>query len=269
MIKGDIDLTKDLDFYHDNYEKFKDNTVSGCCPWELDSAGILKIDNSTYSVPDQTVEYNNPPDVNLDVSTFQENSFIPTTTYVQPVSLQYNADNAISTISYNTQNRITDNYYIDYSDDQFINYAQITISGIESSTTYKLKWDTSAKLNYESEIDCFGYNKKEKFYKSIFAMLSEFEDRPKKHFPLIPWNNDDNGPMALQYYNRYHIIGLPWDIVENPKIKPNNYYHGIPWLDKLNHWVREDYIDELDGDVKDNTKFLTDTRWFHTSRNYI
>ena len=49
MIRGDIDLTKDLDFYHDNYEKFKDNTVSGCCPWELDSAGILKIDNSTLN----------------------------------------------------------------------------------------------------------------------------------------------------------------------------------------------------------------------------
>lgn len=264
MIMGDIDLTKDLDFYHDNSEKIKDKDISGCCPWELDSLGTVKIDNSTYIVPNQVVEYNDPPDVDLD-DTFQENSLISSTTHVQSVTFHYNGNSTISTISYNSQNQIIDNYYIDYAD-QYNTYAQITTVR-NGSIKYKLKWNASTKLDYKSEIDCFGYNKKEKWYKSIFAMPSEFEDRPKKYFPLIPWDNNDNGPTMFQYYISHHIIELPWDIVENLKDKSKNYYHGIPWLDKLNRWVREDYLDELDGDEKDNMNYLTDMTWFHTSQN--
>lgn len=52
MIRGDIDLTKDLDFYHDNSEKIKDNSVSSCCPWELDTESTINLTAETYLIPD-------------------------------------------------------------------------------------------------------------------------------------------------------------------------------------------------------------------------
>ena len=185
---------------------------------------------------------------------------------MQPVTFRYNGNTIISTISYNNnQNQIIDNYYIDYAD-QYTIYDQ-TVIVRNGSTKYKLKWNASPKLDYGSEIDCFGYHKKEKWNKSIFDMLSEFEDRPKKYFPLMPWDNEDNESIMFQYYNNHHFIELPWDNNDNIKDESKRYYHGIPWLDKLNRWVREDYLDELDGDIKDNMDYLTNMGWFHTSRN--
>ena len=66
MIRGDIDLTKDLDFYHDNSEKIKDNAVSGCCPWELNTESTITLSNNGYLISNQVADYNDPPDVDLD-----------------------------------------------------------------------------------------------------------------------------------------------------------------------------------------------------------
>ena len=272
MIRGDIDLTKDLDFYHDNSEKLKDKAVSGYCPWE-DTDSTITLSDNGYLISNQTVEYNDPPDVDLDEDTFQR-SYLSTST---PSSIQttYYDDNIVTTISYDDQVYTRDqftNYYLTYNN--FDNSSITILSNYRNNSTnkYTLKWKTtSAKLDYDSGIDCFGYNKRKNTYRSFpnSHVLDEFEDKPEKYYPKIPWDNNSFSFSFNYFQHDYstHCI-LPWDNRDR-KNETKKYYHGIPWLDKLNRWVREDYIDELNGYEKDNSKFLTDMRWFHTNRNRI
>lgn len=270
MIRGDIDLTKDLDFYHDNSEKLKDKAVSGYCPWEDVHSTITLSDNS-YLISNQIVEYNDPPDVDLDEDTFQR-SYLSTST---PSTIQttYYDDNIVTTISYDDQVYTRDqftNYYLTYNN--FDNSSITILSNSRSNYTnkYTLKWNASAKLDYDSGIDCFGYHKRKSTYTSFpnSDVLDAFEDKPEKYYPKIPWDNNSLS-FTFSYFQDYNIhYILPWNNRDR-KNESKEYYHGIPWLDKLNRWVREDYIDELDGYEKDNSKFLTDMRWFHTSRNRI
>lgn len=273
MIRGDIDLTKDLDFYHDNSEKLKDKAVSGYCPWE-DTDSTITLSDNGYLISNQTVEYNDPPDVDLDEDTFQR-SYLSTST---PSSIQttYYYDNIVTTTSYDdrvyTRDQFT-NYYLSYNTN-FDNSSIAILSNYRNNSTnkYTLKWKTtSAKLDYDSGIDCFGYHKRKKTYRSFPSsdVLDEFEDKPEKYYPKIPWDNNSLS-FSFNYFQHDYSIHciLPWDNRDR-KNETKKYYHGIPWLDKLNRWVREDYIDELDGYEKDNSKFLTDMRWFHTSRNRI
>lgn len=262
MIMGDIDLTKDLDFYHDNSEKIKDKDISGCCPWELNTESTINLTDRTYLIPDG--QYNDPPDVDLD-DTFRR------------LYLSTSTESGIDTIYYDntfpypdqiyTRDQFT-NYYLTYN----INFDNFSITILNNSSSnsnkYTLK-NSSTKLDYESDIDCFGYHKRKSLYRSFpnSYVLDEFEDKPEKYYPKIPW---DNNSFSFNYFHHDYFIHciLPWDNRDR-KNETKKYYHGIPWLDKLNSWVREDYIDELDGYEKDNSKFLTDMRWFHTSRNRI
>lgn len=266
MIMGDIDLTKDLDFYHDNSEKLKDKAVSGYCPWE-DTDSTITLSDNGYLISNQTVEYNDPPDVDLD-DTFRR-SYLSTSTESGIETIYYD-----NTFSYPDQIYTRDqftNYYLTYN----INFdnSSITILNNSSSNSnkYTLKWNASTKLDYESDIDCFGYQKRKRIYRSFpnSHVLDEFEDKPEKYYPKIPWDNNSLS-FSFNYFQHDYSIHciLPWDNRDR-KNETKKYYHGIPWLDKLNRWVREDYIDELDGYEKDNSKFLTDMRWFHTSRNRI
>ena len=137
MIKGDIDLTKDLDFYHDNSEKLRTITVSACCPWELNTESIstITLTNNSYLISNQNqvVEYNDPPDVDLDEDTFQR-SYLSTST---PSTIQttYYDDNIITTISYDdrvyTRDQFT-NYYLTYNIN-FDKYSRNSIIFIFSS----------------------------------------------------------------------------------------------------------------------------------------
>lgn len=278
MIRGDIDLTKDLDFYHDNSEKLRTITVSGCCPWELNTESIstITLTNNSYLISNQNqvVEYNDTPDVDLDEDTFRR-SYLSTSTEssMQSIQTTYYDDNIVTTISYDdrvyTRDQFT-NYYLTYNN---FDNSSITILNNSSSNSnkYTLKWNASTKLDYESDIDCFGYHKRKKTYRSFpnSDVLDEFEDKPEKYYPKIPWDNNSLS-FSFNYFQHDYSIHciLPWDNRDR-KNETKKYYHGIPWLDKLNRWVREDYIDELDGYEKDNSKFLTDMRWFHTSRNRI
>ena len=134
MIRGDIDLTKDLDFYHDNYEKIKDNAVSGYCPWE-DTDSTITLSDNGYLISNQTVEYNYPPD-DLDEDTFQR-SYLSTST---PSSIQttYYDDNIVTTISYDdrvyTRDQFT-NYYLTYNN--FDNSSITILSNSRSNYTNK------------------------------------------------------------------------------------------------------------------------------------
>lgn len=272
MIMGDIDLTKDLDFYHDNSEKIKDKAVYGCCPWELNTNSTITITDNGYLISNQTVEYNDPPDAYLDEDTFRRSDL--STSTGTTIQTTYYDDNIVTTISYDDQIYTRDqftNYYLTYNNSNFDNSSITILSNYRNNSTnkYTLKWNASAKLDYESDIDCFGYHRRKRTYRSFpnSDVLDEFEDKPEKHFPRIPWHNSS---FAFKYFNNdccIHSI-FPWNNRDR-KNETKEYYHGIPWLDKLNHWVRDDYIDELDGYEKDNTKFLTDMRWFHTSRNHI
>lgn len=277
MIMGDIDLTKDLDFYHDNSEKLRTITVSGCCPWELNTESIstITLTNNSYLISNQNqvVEYNDPPDVDLDEDTFRR-SYLSTST-ASSIQTTYYDDNIVTTISYDDQVYTRDqftNYYLTYNNN-FDNSSITILSNYRNNSTnkYTLKWNSSAKLDYDSGIDCFGYHKRKRIYRSFpnSDVLDEFEDKPEKYYPKIPWDNNSLS-FSFNYFQHDYSIHciLPWDNRDR-KNETKKYYHGIPWLDKLNRWIREDYIDELDGYEKDNSKFLTDMRWFHTSRNRI
>ena len=271
MIKGDIDLTENLDFYHDPSERNK-NIPIALLPWKNQLQnnincveGRFSFDSSNYYI-----EYNDNCRIvfeNLLISN-RNNSNITTNTSIS----SYN-----STLIYTNNNSFSISYTYTgtniYSDD----WNTISYDDIDMNTICYVNIRSSNLPDHKKDIgkDRFGYDKKlettsnrclcKRCGKRIITGKLCNNCRKESNIYGIPWRRKNKKVNMRRYYgwgNDY-----PWD-ERTEEIKSVNRDNRIPWLNKLRSWIKNDYLEELREGDKDYNKYLTSS-WFHPNGNNI
>jgi hypothetical protein len=274
MIKGDIDLTENLDFYHDPSERNK-NVPIALLPWKTQLQSKINSVEGRFSVDSSNYYYIDYDDScrivfeNLLQSRRNSNTSTSTTISTYNFTSSY-TNNTSFTVSYNFDIS-TNRYSVDdwnitsYYDD--INMNTISSVNIRSSYLPDHKKDTKK--------DCFGHNKKSEIpiieyhcklcgKRIITGKFCNNCITEKSNG--IPWRRKNKRvnmkPIYFGWGNDY-----PWDekIEETESIHRDN---RIPWLRKLKSWIKHDYLDELREGEKDYKQYLTSS-WFHPDGNNI
>lgn len=265
-IRGDIDLTQNLDFYRKKPEMLLPKNVDLS---KDQSPSKINIDNSgdTYL----TINYNDDMSytniTNLDFSS-----------YYNPDTITYNySNNGLYTLT--STNSITFNYHYDRNNHSFrfntFNRDMINTMNISFATKlskYKEKavkiWDHIIKAEPKSiKATCSkcgkiilnptsykhsqlckscGYKKDIRFGRFTFQGFKFYhKDRSDdyEYYDEIPWEN------SYDYETSY------W----SPFNRKRNRVQ-IPWLQELSSRIYQDYIDDL-HEEKDYSSYLTNMGW--------
>lgn len=245
MLKGDIDLTQNLDFHHDTSER--NNLPAKRVPWKDDE--VFKWKSGNFRISSNSTTYIN-----------YTGSYNITTHWNNVDSYDFLYDNIYEdTIQYYT-----------YSIDNNATSVHITSNGqnilysLDNNNSSSTTATISYKYSKERKKNCFGYYDKE--FENLFYSIDQntlFKNKCKKRkrrrYIQIPWIVD-------RYYDDLDYY-CPWDKKEN-KQKRITRDKRIPWLQKLNSWIKSDYLDELRLGKKDYSNYLTST-WFRPSHNKI
>ena len=278
MIKGDIDLTENLDFYHDPSERNKKVPVA-LLPWKNQLQSKINSDEGRFSLDSSNYYYIDYDDScrvifenillsrwNSDTSTTNTtiSTYNFTSSYTNNTSFTFSYNFDISTNRYSIDDWNITSYY---PDDIVMN----TISSVNIKSSYLPDHKKDIKK------DCFGHDKKLETYsnKSICKSCGKriitgnlcnnciIKESNKYGIPWRRKNKKVN--MRIRYFgwgNDY-----PWD-ERTEEIKSIRRDNRIPWLNKLRNWIKNDYLDELREGEKDYNKYLTSS-WFHPDGNII
>jgi hypothetical protein len=244
MIKGDIDLTENLDFRYDSSDKLPQklyNTV----PWkEEDDSSVTTI---TYTIYDSIS--------NSNISLFYNNSTYNTTiqTSIQWQDLNvtgwYSNSNTFNdTFIENLYNNV---YHFDNSslyEDNMITY------NFEPAKLYSTKKSIfGLPRDWDSNITKHIYDVKNAIrgHKYIYEKTAKHDLRHDKHRDF-----DFKEPF---YYDQ-----VPWSRKKKKQNTNNSRkYNGVrlcPWMDNMQYRIYNDYIDDLFQE-NDYSKYLTDMAW--------
>ena len=240
MIKGDIDLTKNLDFRYDSSDKLPQklyNTV----PWKEADHPVTTINYTIYdSVSNSNISlfYNN--------STY--NTTIQTSIQWQDLNVTgwYSNSNTFNdTFIENLYNNV---YSFDYSslyEDNMITY------NFKPPKQYSTKKSIfGLPRDWDSNIAAHIYKVKDAIcsHKYIYEKTAKYDLKHDKLRDL----------EETFYYDQ-----LPWTRKKKKQNTNNRKYNGTrlcPWMDNMHHRIYNDYIDDLFQE-KDYSRYLTDMSW--------
>lgn len=281
MINGDIDLTENLDFYHDKKDKKNDKGTS-IIPWK---PAIV------------------PPTINrYDIDPYTSQTSNSTINYID----SYTNRSSNSTITNFSWNQYNDTIYMRY-EYEYLSRDFLTLSYNELDLDFYTYRAFNNYLNYTDYSKCqsfildslgsyFDDSEKES---SIFGKYRHHEMKSIKISKLFKKKREDiskNDTVKLfRERNRHEyskdftylnsilasfrikasINDSKYEIIDNPRGRrrpslrhiddkydeSKKRLHEIPWLKKLNGWRFDDYVEELRGGEKDYSKYLTDMHW--------
>ena len=232
MIKGDIDLTENLDFYRDKQLPKLPSIV----PWNKDCD--LDLNTNYQHIGTINTIYNNTSTITI---VNNENE------------LSWNSMRRNSTISnYNTSNwTIVSEYDIDDDyigmeyDDEIISHVYIdpSITSITNTKSIKVSVNNIESINKEN---IFGHMREQKEIKSSIVHCRNCNKVLIRH---------KRNRFNLMTRNHYSYI--PW--FDKPKSIPERI--KIPWLRKLNSRIYDDYMRDLRYGEEDYSSYLTNMHW--------
>ena len=252
MVKGDIDLTENLDFYHDKKEK-----QLPVLPWRKEKEKTyLNTDDIEVPISSTSFMDYSWSSYYYNVSPYSTNNTISYTNYNFTlyyeildddgrISLPGSTWTSAMTNFYNIT--LPDPYYNEILDDNFT-YKYYPNDIKEKEDIFggykKKKKINNVKLNYCSycrrHLESCKCNKYNKLYS-----LSKSE--------ILSVKSDDNINRELNTIKEIYRS-------RRFKRKEKEHKRKIPWLRHLNHRIYEDYIDDL-HEEKDYSKYLTDMSW--------
>lgn len=246
MIKGDIDLTENLDFRYDSSDKLPQklyNTV----PWKEDDSSVTTINYTIYdSISNSNISlfYNN--------STY--NTTIQTTIQTQNLNLTgwYSNSNTFSDTSieniYNIYNNVYDFDFSSLYEDNMITYNfEPTKQYITKKSIFGLPRD------WDSNITKHIYDVKGAIcsHKYIYEKTAKHDLRHDKH-------------RDFDFKETFYYDQIPWSRKKKKQNTNNSRkYNGVrlcPWMDNMQYRIYNDYIDDLFQE-NDYSKYLTDMAW--------
>ncbi len=280
MINGDIDLTENLDFYHDKKDKKNDKGTS-IIPWNAITSPTINrydIDPYTSQTSNSTINYINSytsQSTNSTITNFSWNR------YDDPVYMRYEyLSSNVLTLSYNQldQDFYTYNTFYDCLNLNYTDYSKCKSFIIDSLGSY---FDDS-----EKESSIFGkYRHHEMKGIKISKLFKKKREDASKNDTVKLFRERDRHEYSkdLTYLNsmlasfriKASINGSKHEIIDNsrgrrrPRLmhiddeysESKKRLHEIPWLKKLIGWRFDDYVEELRNGEKDYSKYLTDMNW--------
>lgn len=294
MIEGDIDLTKNLDFYRKKPKKLLPANVKLSNP---------VIERRKDSRENKTLYTNLTSNYYNDSEDYSSSNHI-------------NISNGSTTIrirtsSYNFTYYLTNNInrYNEITDDDLNN----SISNVSIYSNGETIYSTT--FNYRSSITTYTISAACKNAKLNKPLLDDLEDvepdfklwkhRKKKENKGIihltrchscgkiilsinnkEWYNDKCISCKRKYSYSNKILWLlgrnkpkseykciPWVTYEEQSRKKMNWIKSdkcsIPWLNKLNSRIRREYLKDLEDEDRDNSAYLTNMGWIGIRRNVL
>jgi hypothetical protein len=282
MIAGDIDLTENLDFYHDKPDT-KDLSSSGKpIPWRRKSDDLTWRTwsvTATSSSWDTVISYGDSARDNFIYDLISSHIYNHTSTTSCTTAINYymNAE-------YNTW------YPIDFnSSTTNINHATIlTTSTGGHSAKAMLPFKGRIKRNRIEDRSAFTYcaNCGEKMihkWSNKFvlckrcAMMREENtqsERTKKtlkksrttylmELAHLKQQRSIRACMGRSFSSLFRRLPVPWDNDEDEIEIRGTTLSSLPWLDTLSSRIYGDYRDELRHGEKDYSEYLTNMGWLH------
>lgn len=264
MIQGDIDLTENLDFYHD--KKNDKNESNNIIPW-----------------------INKPKRKLVDCSYF-DNRLFWTDTYsnntLTNTNNTYTSDNISYSISYDLDNLDTVSTIILHTNNMNANY--VTFNNNSSLQLFNTTYNNS-NFVIDYSVPVISDNREK--YNSIFGKSRPKKDRSIRlhrdmlcghkclgdckcnKFIMKSLNTSIFANKPTKSYEPYRKYLMKRFSREKINIDPQRDHHSywndyikndkrIPWLNKLNHRIYSDYIKDL-YEEQDYSNYLTDMGWLH------
>lgn len=269
MINGDIDLTENLDFYHDKKDKKNDKGTS-IIPWK---PAITPSTINRYDIDPYTNYRSNNTITNFSWNQYSWNQ------YNDPTYIRYEyLSSNVLTLSYNQLDQDFYTYstfydclnYTDYSkcksfiidsldsyfDDSekessiFGKYRHHEMKGIKISRLFKKKREDASKndtVKFFRERNRHEYSKDFTYLNSILASFRIKASINDSKYEIIDNTRGRRRPRLMHLDDEYD--------------ESKKRLHEIPWLKKLIGWRFDDYVEELRNGEKDYSKYLTDMHW--------
>lgn len=301
MIEGDIDLTKNLDFYRKKPKKLLPDNVKLSNPVIKRKSknninnGEITYRNLTSTYYNDSDNYNSLNNINISNTgatiTVRSNRYsyindfadyietynitsdddLNSNSTISNVSLRINSSGYTTTFNY--RSNITTYSITAACNHSKLNSAPLSLEDIEPE--FKL-WKHRKKKENKSIIhlahcsSCgklmLSINKKDEYSEKCLSCKKNKNAYfyKSKYSTKASWILSRNKPKPK--YN-----GIPWVTYEDQKHKKSNWIKAnqcaIPWLNKLNYRIRKNYLEDLVDEDRDNSKYLTDMGWIGVRRN--
>lgn len=243
MIKGDIDLTENMDFYHER--SVRENKCLRTIPWEENKPKTecgkfvsYYIDNTFSSPYYWHLLYNSNTsyyiDDVLEYSISTDGDGYDTLSY----SIHYNTNQR--SVNYNTIEDHPEYYITTYNNSANLSYNYIGGGDIFDKIEDKFPWKRKSRRHIFSE-------------KLISRRV------------LTDNNSLKNSKNCLEQFENKKDLSVPRTINLSEKHKkPIQSKRGIPWYDNLEYRIYEDYIRDLNEET-DYSRYLTNRGWLGLS----
>jgi hypothetical protein len=235
MIKGDIDLTENLDFRYDSSDKLPQK-LCNVVPWN---------DNDEDHSPVATINYTIYNTIsNSSINLFYNNSTYNTTIQT---AIQYQDSNLTGGWYSNSDSFVQ--YTFDYSSLYEDNMTTYNFKPVKQYSVNNIKKSIfGLPRDWNSNIAAHIYKVKDAIcsHKYIYEKTAKYDLKHDKHRDL----------EETFYYDQ-----LPW--TRKKKNTNNRKYNGTrlcPWMDNMHYRIYNDYIDDLFQE-KDYSRYLTDMSW--------
>lgn len=282
-IKGDIDLTQNLDFYRKKPKKLLPANVNLSRPITKDRLVVNNLSLTNYEF---TIHHGTYSDY-VTYNTYDNGTTISISNSDWGNTWESIYHNDISSISNSSTN------------------SSIVVSATEPNGTVISSATYSIKLNYSN----YSYsNTLKKISEKLFSLWKHVEKKfmEKDSIKVVSCSNCGIMYITTENSKGYHLCKecnrlesaldkmmncmdgygfirkperayygrVPWDN-DNPYDKRNRVsFSGrgssnrpIPWLRHLNHRIYEDYMDELEGEEKNYDSYLTNMGWIGVRQN--
>ena len=276
MIKGNIDLTENLDFYRDKQLPKLPSIV----PWNKDCD--LDLNTNYQHIGTINTIYNNTSTITIvnNENELSWNSMRRNSTINTSFRVSYSNNSTIS--NYNTYNwtivseyNIDDDYIgIEY-DDEIISHVYIDPSITSITNTKSIKVSVN-NIESTDKKNIFGPMREQKEIKSSIVHCrncnkvligSNHRTLCDKCFRLSKYQETKNEFLRHKKIrhkrNRFNLMTknyysyIPW--FDKPKPRPERI--KIPWLRKLNSRIYDDYMRDLRYGEEDYSSYLTNMHW--------
>ena len=264
MIKGDIDLTENLDFYRDKQLPKLPSIV----PWNKDCN--LDLNTNCQHISTINTIYNNTSTITIvnNENELSWNSMRRNNTINTSFRVSYSNNSTITNTSNWTIYDIDGDYIgIEY-DDEIISHTYHIDSNITNTKSIKVSVNNIESINKEN---IFGPMREQKEIKSSIVHCrkcnkvligSNHRTLCDKCFRLSKYQETKNEFLRYKR-NKFNLMTrnyysyIPW--FDKPKSRPERI--KIPWLRKLNSHIYDDYICEIRYGEEDYSSYLTDMNW--------
>lgn len=279
MIQGDIDLTSNLDFYHDKEKKSKFNT--SLVPWKKEVKSNLSSTDFTFTFYDQPTWYGlstNSISTATSFTTLSNNTY----SYYGTTTSSY-SDGAIISYTDHDHNIVTYNYMntnwttianIDYNlNDHSIDITPTFVDVYTNNTA-------TFNIPISTEVICdklYSYKKKLKSPVFKYKLKEPYESPMRRCHTCRHYTIGKCKCERVVFYSKGNILSRFRDRVKEIKesffgrytstrkrmMNHDRYYDSnrkIPWLRNLDYRIYDDYITDL-FEEQDYSKYLTDMSW--------